>query len=241
VNVGQTLSAIVAQARAELLLTLRRGESVLVTVLIPLGLLIFFASAAILPARARSVSFLLSGTVALAIISTGMVSLGIATAYERYYGVLKLLGATPLPRWALIAAKLLAVAAIEALQIVILVLVAMLAYGWRPGGEVGAQLLALLLGSVAFAGLGLAMAGRLRAEVTLGVANGLFLVLLLLGGLFVPLDRLPGVVGPIARLLPANALAEALRGAAPVSEAWLVLVAWALLAPAVAALTFRWE
>lgn len=235
------LAAVAAQAWTEVLLTLRRGESLLVTILIPLGLLVFFTSAAILPAPHRNVQFLLPGTVALAIISTGMVSLGIATAYERYYGVLKLLGATPLPRWALVSAKLLAVLALEILQIALLVAVAALFYGWHPSAPLPAALAAILLGSAAFAGLGLAMAGRLRAEMTLGVANGLFLLFLLFGGLFVPLDRLPAAIAPVARVLPAHALAEAMRGAPATGEAWIVLAAWAVLAPALAALTFQWE
>jgi ABC-2 type transport system permease protein len=241
VTAGGVAGAVVAQARTELLLTLRRGESLLVTILIPLGLLVFFASASILPAADRDIRFLLPGTVALAIISTGMVSLGIATAYERYYGVLKLLGASPLPRWALVSAKLVAVLVLELLQIVLLTGVAALFFGWRPASSIPGSIAAILLGSAAFAGLGMAMAGRLRAEMTLGVANGLFLLFLLFGGLVVPLDRLPTAIGAIAALLPAHALAQALRGAAPLSGTWLVLSAWAVLAPAVAALTFRWE
>src|SRR5579884_1710109 len=90
--------AVLTQARTEVLLTMRRGESVLVTLVIPAALMIFFASARLLPADGRKISFLLPGTLALAVVSAGLVSLGIATAYERYYGVLKLLGATPFPR-----------------------------------------------------------------------------------------------------------------------------------------------
>lgn len=235
------IGAVVAQARTEIVLTVRRGESLLVTILIPLGLLVFFASASVLPSTDRNVRFLLPGTIALAIISTGMVSLGIATAYERYYGVLKLLGATPLPRWGLVSAKLLAVLALEVLQIALLVAVATAFYGWRPSTPIPVALAAILLGSAAFAGLGLAMAGRLRAEMTLGVANGLFLLFLLLGGLFVPLDRLPAAIGPVARLLPVYALADAMRSTPAAVESWVVLIAWAILAPALAALTFRWE
>lgn len=234
-------AAVAAQAWTELQLTVRRGESLLVTIVIPLGLLIFFASASVLPKSTRSIGFLLPGTVSLAIISTGMVSLGIATAYERYYGVLKLLGATPLPRWALVLSKLAAVLVLELIQIALLVAVAALFYGWRAPASTLQALLAVLLGSAAFAGLGLAMAGRLRAEMTLGIANGLFLVFLLLGGLFVPLSRLPAGIGAVASLLPAHALASALRGAAFASEAWAVLVIWAVIAPALAAFTFRWE
>jgi ABC-2 type transport system permease protein len=238
--------AILAQTRTEVLLTLRRGESVLVTVIIPAALLVFFASARILPASGRTIDFLLPGTLCLAIISTGLVSLGIATAYERYYGVLKLLGATPFPRAALVASKLLGVMVVEALQVALLVAIAALGYGWRPHGSPLLGLLVLLLGTAAFAGFGLAMAGALRAEATLGAANGLFLFFLLLGGLYVPLDHLPSILIPLAHVLPAAALADVLRGAlrAGATIPWgsaVVLLAWALGAPLIAARTFRWE
>jgi len=103
------LGAIAAQLSTELALTLRRGESILVTLIIPAVLLVFFASSRVLPGAGAHIDYLLPGTLALAVISTGLVSLGIATAYERYYGVLKLLGSTPLPRSGLVAAKLLSV------------------------------------------------------------------------------------------------------------------------------------
>lgn len=238
--------AVAAQVSTELSLTLRRGESILVTVIIPAVLLVFFASSRLLPGAGSHIDYLLPGTVALAVISTGLVSLGIATAYERYYGVLKLLGSTPMPRSGLVLAKLLSVCLFEALQIALLVSAATVLYGWRVHGSLALVLATLLLGSLAFAGLGLALAGAVRAESTLAIANGLFLFFLLLGDLYVPLDHLPTWIGPIAKLLPAAALAEMLRSAlkAPLhipAEAALVLVAWAILAPLAAALTFKWE
>jgi ABC-2 type transport system permease protein len=240
------IRAIAAQTAMELRLTLRRGESLLVTIVIPVVLLLFFASSRIIPGRGAHIAFLLPGTIALAVISTGLVSLGIATAYERYYRVLKRLGSTPFPRAGLVASKLLAVLAFEIAQIVLLVLVAVVVYGWRPHGSPLLAVLAVLLGSVAFAGLGLAMAGALRAEATLAGANGLFLFFLLLGDLYVPLSHLPGWVAAVAKLLPAAALAETLRGtlttgASVPTEAAVVLVVWAGAAPLLAAFTFRWE
>jgi ABC-2 type transport system permease protein len=137
--------------------------------------------------------------------------------------------------------------AVEAVQAVVLVAVALL-LGWRPSGGAGAVVQAALAGALAtlaFAGVGLAMAGRLRAEMVLAAANGLYLLLLLLGGMVVRVDRLPGALAVVARLLPAAALSDVLRaaflaGSAP-SEAWVVLAAWALMAPLVASLTFRWD
>lgn len=239
-------SSILAVTRTELVLTLRRGESVLVTLIIPLALLVFFASARLLPPAGRQIGFLLTGTVTLSVVSSGLVSLGIATAYERYYGVLKQIGTTPLPRGGLISAKLLAVLTLEVIQVSLLILVAAVFYGWRPSGAPLLALGALLLGTACFAGIGLAMAGALRAEATLGAANGLFLFFLLLGGLYVPIDHLPPWLVPVAQVLPAAALVQVLRallhagGAIPWGDVGLLL-AWAVAMPLLAARTFRWE
>jgi ABC-2 type transport system permease protein len=238
---------VLAQSAMELRLTLRRGESVLITVVVPALLLVFFATVAVLPAPgggASAVDALMPGVLALAVMSTAMVSLGIATAFERQYGVLKRLGGSPLPRPVLLAAKMLSVAAIEVVQVAILGAIG-LALGWRPGGSPALAALAWLLGSAAFGGLGLWMAGSWRAEAALAGANGLYLVLLLLGGIFVPVSRLPGALARIAALLPSAALADVLRAALlPGSSAGLaipVLLAWAVAAPALAAVTFKWE
>src|SRR6202035_2839332 len=156
-----------AQTRVELLLTLRRGESVLITLIVPFVLLIFFASLNIIPASTgKAVDFLLPGMLALAIMATGMVNLGIATAYERYYGVLKRLGSSPLSRSGLIIAKVISILILELFQVIMLVGVAIALYGWQPAGSPLLALLTIALGTVTFAALGLAMAGALRAEIT---------------------------------------------------------------------------
>ncbi|MEO6714858.1 MAG: ABC transporter permease, partial [Mycobacteriales bacterium] len=169
----------------------------------------------------------------------------IATAYERSYGVLKRLGATALPRWGLLAAKTLAVLAVEAIQIALLVAVGAL-MGWRGSAEgIAPALLLLALGTVCFSGLGLLMAGTLRAEATLAAANGLYVVLLLIGGLIVPLAKLPQPLRALARELPTAALADGLRAALDLgrldAHAVVVLAVWSALLVVAAALTFRWE
>src|SRR5204862_2601986 len=238
------MRALAAQSRAELVLTLRRGESVLLTLVIPILLLVFFSTVDILPKPVgvqESVDFLAPGILALAVMSTAMVGLGIATGFERQYGVLKRLGSTPLGRPNLLAAKTIAILAVELLQAVVLVVEARL-LGWHPGlGSSPIQALgAIVLATIAFAGLGLLMAGTLRGEVVLAAANGLYLLLLLLGGRGVPLTKLPGALRPIARALPAGALSDALHhslGGTHVpsgSTYWLVLAAWAIAAPVAA-------
>ncbi|MCU1463335.1 MAG: hypothetical protein JWO37_3410 [Acidimicrobiales bacterium] len=243
------MRALLAQTRVELTLTLRRGESVLLALGIPVLLLAFFASVDVLPkGDARdAVDFLAPGILALAVMSTAMVGLGIGTGFERQYGVLKRLGSTPLGRPRLLAAKTIGILAVEVLQVVVLVVEARL-LGWHAthGWSAAAALGAIALATVAFAGLGLLMAGTLRGEVVLAAANGLYLVLLLLGGMVVPIAKLPGGLQALSRALPAGALSDALHaalGGAHVggSGYWIVLAVWAVAAPLAAAFTFRWE
>ena len=242
----RTLKPLLAQARAELTLTAKRGESVLLALGIPVMLLVFFSTVDVLPTgRRHPVDFLAPGVLALAVMSTAMVSLGIATGFERQYGVLKRLGSTPLGRPALLAAKTVTVLVVEAVQVVVLVAAALL-LGWHPGGSVVAAAGAMLLATVGFAGVGLLMAGTLRAETVLAAANGLYLVLLLLGGMVVPLAKLPAALRKLARVLPAAALSDLLHAGLGVAgripaRAWVVLAGWAIVAPVTAAATFRWE
>ncbi|MGH9304355.1 MAG: ABC transporter permease [Acidimicrobiales bacterium] len=239
------MRALRAQVAAEVHMTLERGETLLVTVGIPVFLLVFFTLVNVLPTGARRpVDFLAPGILGLAVMSTAMVSLGIATGFERSYGVLKRLGATPLGRPRLLAAKIAAVLVVETLQVCVLIAVA-LGLGWRPHPAAGLAVIAALLATVAFAGLGLLMAGALRAEINLALSNAVYIVLLLIGGVIFPLSKLGGFAS-FARLLPAAALSDALhpalgQGAGVPLGAWIVLLVWAVAAPVAAAVTFRWE
>jgi ABC-2 type transport system permease protein len=234
-----------AQARAETLLSLRQGESVLLTLVFPLVILGFFSTVEVLdlPGSDR-VGFLVPGVLALSVLSTAMVALAISTGFQRSYRVLKRLATTPLGRPALLGAKTASVAAVMTLQVAAVAGLGV-ALGWRPDPVWGQAVVALLLGTVAFAGLGLLMAGTLRAEVTLAAANGLYLVLLLLGDIVVPLSDLPGWMAGAGRVLPAAALAGLLRdnlgGASGQLGDWAVLLAWAVVAPVLAARWFRWD
>ncbi len=242
------MRALRAQLIAEVTMTLRRGETLLLTLGIPLILLVFFSQIKIVSTQgSRPVDLVTPGILALAVMSTSMVSLGIATGFERGYGVLKRLGATPLGRSRLLTAKIASVAAIEVLQAAVIVPVGLL-LGWNPsGGVLGAAGAAgaCVAGSIAFGGIGLAMAGRLRAEVNLAAANGLYLILLLLGGMVVPLSVLPVGIRTVAELLPAAALSSSLHDSlGPIDgypACWIVLVVWMVIAPVIAVRAFRFE
>jgi ABC-2 type transport system permease protein len=238
-----------AQSVTEVRLTLRNGEQLLLTILIPLLLLVGLTLVPVdavteADGRAERLATVLPGVVALAVISTAFTGLAIGTGFERRYGVLKYLGSTPLSRGGLVAAKTMAVLAIEALQVLLLLLVAAM-LGWSPTGAPLAVLVVVLAGTAAFAGLGLLMAGTLRAEATLAAANFVYLLLLLGGGVVVPLDRYPEGAQRVIELLPSGALGEGLRaamtGGGLVWSHVLVLVAWAVAGLGLAARTFRWE
>ncbi|GAA3171895.1 MULTISPECIES: ABC transporter permease [Streptomyces] len=235
-----------AQAALETRMLLRNGEQLLLTVVIPTLLLVLFSAVDIIDTGAgRAVDFLAPGVLALAVMSTAFTGQAIATGFERRYGVLKRLAASPLPRWGLMTAKTCAVLVTEVLQIALLTVVA-LALGWSPRGNPLAVAALLVLGTAAFSGLGLLMAGTLRAEATLAAANLVFLLLLVGGGVIVPLTKFPDAAQTVLGLLPISALSDGLRavlqhGAALPWGDLGILAVWAVLGLGAAARFFRWE
>lgn len=235
-----------AQAALETRMLLRHGEQLLLTVFIPTLLLVLFSSVDIVRlGGGERVAFLTPGILALAVLSTAFTGQAISTGFERRYGVLKRLGVSPLPRWGLMAAKTVSVLAIELLQVALLTAVALM-LGWSPRGNPAAVALLLLLGTAAFSGLGLLLAGTVRAEATLAAANLVFILLLVGGGVVVPLEKFPGAVQGALEVLPIAALSDGLRAVlqhgagVPWGEAG-VLAVWAVASLAAAARFFRWE
>jgi ABC-2 type transport system permease protein len=238
-----------AQAGLELRTLLRNGEQLVLIVIIPVLLIAAFSQENLVSygAGVSRIDFLAPGILALAVMSTAFTSQAIATGFERRYGVLKRLGATPLSRSGLIAAKTLTVLAVEVQQSVLIVVVA-LALGWHPHGGAGAvawSAVLMVAGTAAFSGLALLLAGTLRAEATLAGANLLYLVMLGIGGVVFPLTRFPAAARQVLLLLPAGALSDGLRsvvqgGGAPGRDL-LVLAVWAVAAISVTTRAFRWE
>ncbi|MEI5523308.1 ABC transporter permease [Streptomyces brasiliscabiei] len=235
-----------AQTALETRMLLRNGEQLLLTVVIPTLLLVLFGSVDIVDTgEGKAVDFLAPGILALAVMSTAFTGQAIATGFERRYGVLKRLAVSPLPRWGLMTAKTLSVLVTEILQVVLLTVIAF-AMGWNPHGSPFAVLLLLIAGTAAFSGLGLLMAGTLKAEATLAAANLVFLLLLVGGGVVVPLDKFPEAAQSVLGLLPISALSDGLRdvlqhGAGMPWGDLGVLAGWAVLGLGAAARFFRWE
>jgi ABC-2 type transport system permease protein len=240
---------VLAQARMETRLLLRNGEQLLLAVVVPLIVLVGGTQAARhidLHLSHSPVDTLTPGVLALAVMSTSFTSLAIATGFERRYGVLKRLGSSPLPRSGLLAGKVGSLLVVEAVQFAVVGVTAV-ALGWsptlRPLGVLGA-LACALLGTAAFASLGLFIAGSLRAEATLAVANLVYLLLLAGGAVVVPSSSY-GPAGGLLRALPSGALGSGMRtafldGSLPVVPL-VVLAAWAVVGTALTARTFTWE
>lgn len=224
----------------------RNGEQLLLLVGIPVLLLVFFSQVDILPTQGlSSIAFLVPGVLALAVMSSAMVSLGIATGFERSYGVLRRLGTTPLGIRRLVLAKITATCFIEIGQLFLITMVG-LALGWRPDNSNWLLIVvAIALGTICFAGIGLTLAGRLRAEVNLAAQNGLYLVLLLLGGVILPNDELPRVAESFAQWLPSTALSELLRagvnGQDLATKSLVILGVWSITACTSAVNFFKWS
>jgi ABC-2 type transport system permease protein len=237
---------LAAQTKAELVLLLRNGEQVLLTLVIPLGLLVVLTKVDFVnvPGGGSRPGFFVPGVLALAVMSAAFTGQAIGVGFERQYGVLKRLGATPLPRSVLLGGKTLAVLAVELLQVALISTVGRL-LGWHPHGSFAVAVLMIALGTAAFSGLGLLLGGTLRGLTTLAAANLLWFVLLALGGVLYPLSKLGGAE-PVLRLLPTAALSHGLRAVLrdgsglPVGDA-IALVVCAVVSLAAASRFFRWE
>lgn len=243
------LRQVAAQSAMEAKLMLRNGEQLLLAVVIPVLVLVGGVEAAKhvdFGLDQRPVDALTPGVLALAVMSTAFTSLAIATGFERRYGVIKRLGASPLPRGGLLAGKIGALFMVELLQVAVLSAMAF-ALGWEPAGGIQTILLgleALLLGTAAFASLGLLVAGVLRAEATLAAANLIYLLLMAGGAVVLPASAYGGAAEALT-WLPSGALGEAMRGALIHGDCYgreqIILLVWAVIGTVLTARTFRWE
>jgi ABC-2 type transport system permease protein len=244
---GKLPKMLLTHAKVEASLTLRHGEQTLLTLLIPLAMLVGLSLLNILPTgdigALSRVDRVTPRILALAVMSSAFTGQAIALGFDRRYGVLKRLSATALPRWLLVAGRLAAALVVVALQTVVLGVVAAF-LGWTPsGGGIFAAVVLLIAGTLAFGALGVLLGGSLRAEAVLALANIVWFVLLLAGGILLAPSALPSGVAAVVELLPSGALAEGLRAAlVDGSFAWGpigVLLGWAVVAGGLASKTTR--
>ncbi|SDW54939.1 ABC-2 type transport system permease protein [Arthrobacter sp. cf158] len=237
---------IVQQGRYETITMLRNGEQLILAIVLPLMALVGLVVTPLLDGLGGTrVDVATPGILALCAMSTAFTGQGIATGFDRRYGVLRFLSTTPLGRGGLIAGKILAVLVVLLLQVVVVGVIAGF-LGWQPRLEAWPAGIGLLvLGAAAFTALGLLVAGTVRPEATLAITNLLWILLGALGGIVVPSERLPSAVQGIVQFLPSGALGQALRdafllGAVPF-PAVLILLLWTVLAGAAAIRWFKWN
>lgn len=241
---GRPFRMLAAHTKVEALLILRHAEQALLTLVIPLALLIGLSTLRIGTVPDPRVDSVMPRILALAVMSTAFTGQAIALGFDRRYGVLKRLLATALPRWTLISGRVLATLLVVALQAVVLSIVAVL-LGWSPAlSGVLPAIVLLVLGTLAFGAAGVLVGGALRAEIVLALANTIWFVLLFAGGLALPAQDLPGLLGAAAGYLPPGALAESLdaalvHGAMPSAQPILVLLGWGAAAGLLAWRTTR--
>ncbi|GAA2982350.1 ABC transporter permease [Actinokineospora diospyrosa] len=241
---GAPARMLLTHARTEAMLTLRNGEQVLLTLLIPLALLIGLTYVTVVDLPEPRVDSLVPRVFALAVMSTAFTGQAIALGFDRRYGVLKRLAATALPRWLLVAGRVVGCLAVVALQLVVLGVTGAL-LGWTP--TVGAlvwTVVLVVLGTLVFGALGVLLGGSLKAEVVLALANVIWLVLLLAGGVVLTVDALPAGMAEVVRLLPSAALTEGLtdalvRGTAPALSTVVTLLGWGAAAGLLATRTTK--
>ena len=241
-----TRNRVLAQARFETGTLLRNGEQLLVALVLPAMALVGLAvSHSPSLGAGRHIDLAVPGVLALAVISTAFTGQAISTGFDRRYGVLRLLGVSPLGHNGLLVAKALAVLSIELLQGVVIGGLG-LALGWHPQWMgFFAGILVTLIGTWAFVALALLLAGSLRAEGVLALANLIWIALLGLGGVIIPRTQMPAGLSHLAAVLPSGALGDGLREAFVHGRLaglpLLVLVAWGAVATALASRTFRWS
>lgn len=240
------LRRVLLQGRYETVTMLRNGEQLILAIVLPLmGLIALTVTPLLDGLGASRVNIATPGVLALCAMSTAFTGQGIATGFDRRYGVLRFLSTTPLGRAGLIAGKVLAVLAVLVIQVAIVAVVALL-LGWRPAAAgilLGIPL--LVLGAVSFTSLGLLIAGTVRPEATLAITNLLWILLGALGGIVLPPTRLPPIVQDVVHYLPSGALGQAMRDALVLGQANIlavvVLVGWSVLAAAAAIRWFKWS
>ncbi|MFF2082631.1 ABC transporter permease [Nocardia sp. NPDC058176] len=235
---------LTAQTGLELKLLLRNGEQLLLTMFIPITLLIGLTLLPFGDLGDHRVDKIVPMVMMTAVMSTAFTGQAIAVGFDRRYGALKRLGATPLPRWGVIAGKCAAVLIVVVLQAVLLGVIGA-ALGWRPGlGGLALGALAIALGTATFAAMGLLLGGTLKAEVVLAVANIAWFVMLGIASLVLVGDTLPTALTVLARLIPSGALAYTLELALSGSIDWFgvaVLAVWGLVCGWLATRFFRFH
>jgi ABC-2 type transport system permease protein len=241
---GRLSRMLATHARTELMLTLRNSEQILLNLMIPLALLIGLTLLTVISVPSPRIDSVTPRIIALAVMSSAFTGQAIALGFDRRYGVVKRLAATALPRWLLVSGRALAGLGVVVVQLVVIGAVAAI-MGWSPrAAGIPWAVLLIILGALSFGMLGVLLGGALKAEIVLALANIVWFILLLGGGVLFPASKMPAAAGVVVQLLPSGALAEGLRtalvdGSAPSWSVFAVLIVWGAGAGALATRTTK--
>ncbi|WP_205413007.1 ABC transporter permease [Austwickia chelonae] len=239
------LRRVLAQARFDMVTILGNGEQLLVSVVLPVLALVGLAFSPYpdLGGGPR-IDVVMPGVLALALLSSAFTGQAIGTGFDRRYGVLRLMGTTPLGRDGFLYGRVLAVLFIQVVQFAVLAAVGVL-LGWRPSWPLLPGFgVFWLMGTTTFVAMALLLAGTLRAEAVLALANLLWVVMAFGGAVLLPAQGYPQWWASMVPLLPPGALSEGLRTAAQGSVAvlpLLVLTVWGVGFTAATVRFFRWS
>ncbi|WGH93670.1 ABC transporter permease [Auritidibacter ignavus] len=237
---------VIAQGGYETRTTLSNGEQLLVSIILPLMVLIALSVTDFIVAEGATVSpvnLATPGVLALAVLSSGLTGQGIATGFDRRYGVLRYLSTTPLGPTGLLLGKAVAVVLVLIVQLMVLGLAALF-LEWRPVavGVLYAGIF-IVLGAVTFTALGLLIAGTVRPEATLAITNLLWVILGAAGGVVFAVPE--NLFGELLQFLPSAALGEGLRSATVRGQfdllSFVILVVWAAIFTGCTVRWFKWR
>lgn len=224
---------------------LRNGEQLMVTFLFPIGLFFLLTQTTILmPELTDRVQTFSPGIFTIAIIATSFTSQAIATAFDRRNGVLRLIGTTPVGRSGLLTAKIGANLGIAILQSILLY--ALISFSDRDANlNLGVLLLAIVLGTITFTALAFLIAGTIRAEAVLALANIFLILMLTTPGVLKAYESSSSLLDTPLKATPQVLLANLIRpdtlGHVNIIYPSFGLLAWAVAFSVIAARTFKWD
>ncbi len=236
---------VTARAAFETRAILGNGEQLILSLVLPLAILFTLSLTGILEVfgytGSNHTAVALAGVLGVSIASNAFTGQAIATAFERRYGVLRHTATTPLGVSGLVAGKIAAVLAVTVVQYALAFACAAF-LGLEANISISAVVLSAALGTAAFVGLALLMAGTMRPEAVLAFANLLWAAMAGGGGLLIDHG---GTWGSVVGFLPSGALGSALRSAVVDGRfdwmSLLVLAVWAVIAAGAARRWFSYD
>jgi ABC-2 type transport system permease protein len=247
------LLLVLHQTRYDLLAILRNRQARFFTLVLPLLFLVIFVAVFgnhVTRTGVKLSTYYVPGIAALGVIASSFINLVISITVLREEGILKRRRATPMPAWALIAARTLTAVAVSLAVVSVLLAFGRLAYGVKlPTSTLPGVAVTAVVGSITFCVLGYALSTVIHSEdAAQPMVQAIMLPLYFISGIFVPNITLPSWLKHVAQVFPVEHLADGLhRAYAPhvhgVGIIWSdigVMALWAAVGLAIALRRFSW-